>query len=319
MPLRLKSIRSFSSDSTFKQLIAGVSAAIIVIIALTALVLIQGSLPVLNRFGLGFLTGVNWNPVEGREVFGVLPYLLGTLATSGIAILLGVPISIGIAVFLSEMSIGPVRTVLSQLIELLAAVPSVIYGLWGLFVLRFWVRDWVETPLSTYFGSFPGFTGAPFGLDLLSAGLILTIMIIPTVSVISKEVMMAVPSSQREAAYSIGATKWEVVRIGVLSYARSGLFGAAILGLGRAVGETMAVTMVIGNATGANAIPTSLIKPGATLSSIIANEFNEATTATHTSALIGAGLVLFMLAATINIFAQLLVWKVLKVKSGAVE
>lgn len=315
----LRSNRSLSSDTTFKELVAVVSGAIIVIIGLTALVLVQGSLPVLNQFGLGFLTGVKWNPVEGREVFGVLPYVLGTLATSGIAILLGVPISIGIAVFLSEMSIGPVRTVLSQLIELLAAVPSVIYGLWGLFVLRFWVRDWIEAPLSTYFGSFPGLTGAPFGLDLLSAGLILTIMIIPTVSVISKEVMMAVPSSQREAAYSIGATKWEVVRMGVLSYARSGIFGAAILGLGRAVGETMAVTMVIGNATGANAIPTSLLKPGATLSSIIANEFNEATTATHTSALIGAGLVLFMLAATINIFAQLLVWRVLKVKSGAIE
>jgi phosphate transport system permease protein len=310
---------SLSSDSTFRELTAAISAAIIVIIALTALVLVQGSLPVLNQFGLGFLTGVKWNPVEGREVFGVLPYVLGTLATSGIAILLGVPISIGIAVFLSEMSIGPIRTVLSQLIELLAAVPSVIYGLWGLFVLRFWVRDWIEAPLSRYFGSLPGLTGAPFGLDLLSAGLILTIMIIPTVSVISKEVMMAVPSSQREAAYSIGATKWEVVRIGVLSYARSGIFGAAILGLGRAVGETMAVTMVIGNATGANAIPTSLLKPGATLSSIIANEFNEATTATHTSALIGAGLVLFLLAAAINIFAQLLVWRVLKVKSGAVE
>ena len=315
----LKSNRSLSSDSDFKELVAVLSGGIIVIIGLTAWVLIQGSLPVLNQFGFGFLTGVKWNPVEGREVFGVMPYVLGTLATSGIAILLGVPISIGIAVFLSEMSIGPIRTVLSQLIELLAAVPSVIYGLWGLFVLRFWVRDWIETPLSTYFGSFPGFTGAPFGLDLLSAGLILTIMIIPTVSVISKEVMMAVPSSQREAAYSIGATKWEVVRIGVLSYARSGIFGAAILGLGRAVGETMAVTMVIGNATGANAIPTSLLKPSATLSSIIANEFNEATTATHTSALIGAGLVLFMLAATINIFAQLLVWRVLKVKSGAVE
>ncbi|HZY93900.1 MAG TPA: phosphate ABC transporter permease subunit PstC [Candidatus Bathyarchaeia archaeon] len=315
----LKSNRSLSSDTTFKELLAIVSGAIIVIIGLTVLVLIQGSLTVLNQFGFSFLSGAKWNPVEGREVFGVLPYVLGTLATSGIAILLGVPISIGIAVFLSEMSIGPIRTVLSQLIELLAAVPSVIYGLWGLLVLRYWVRDWVEPPLSTYLGSFPGFTGAPFGLDLLTAGLILTIMIIPTVSVISKEVMMAVPSSQREAAYSIGATKWEVVRIGVLSYARSGIFGAAILGLGRAVGETMAVTMIIGNTTGANAIPTSLLKPSATLSSIIANEFNEATTAAHTSALIGAGLVLFMLAATINIFAQLLVWRVLKVKSGAVE
>jgi phosphate transport system permease protein len=219
------------------------------------------------------------------------------------------------------MAPGSVRTVFSNTIELLAAVPSVIYGLWGLFVFRFWISDFIEKPIVATFGtSIPVLSGSPFGLDILTAGLILAIMIIPTVSAISKEVMMAVPSGQREAAYAIGATRWETVRIGVLSYARSGIFGAAILGLGRAVGETMAVTMVIGNAIGASALPTSLLKPGQTMASLIANEFNEADpTSLHPAALIGVGLILFALAATINVLAQLLVWKVLKVKGGAVE
>ncbi len=285
------------------------------------IVLVSGAYPVLQRFGfVGFITGMNWNPVVGREAFGALPYILGTLVTSAIAIAIGVPVSIGIAVFLSEMSPWTVRGPVSQLIELLAAVPSVIYGLWGLFVFRFWVKDWIETPLSTYLGSVPVFSGTPFGLDILTAGLILAIMIIPTVSSVSREVMLAVPSSQREAAYSLGATRWETVRMGVLSYSRSGIFGATILGLGRAVGETMAVTMVIGNAIGAAAIPTSLLKAGQTLSSLIANEFNEADpTSLHPSALIGLGLILFLFALLINIFAQLLVTRVLKVKGGSIE
>jgi phosphate transport system permease protein len=194
----------------------------------------------------------------------------------------------------------------------------VIYGFWGLLVFRLWIRDYIETPVSSYVGAFPVFQGTPFGLDILTAGLILAIMIIPTVSSISKDVMMAVPSSQREAAYSIGATRWEVVRTGVLGYARSGIFGATILGLGRAVGETMAVTMVIGNAIGPAAVPTSLFKQGATLASVIANEFSEAESL-HLSALIGIGLTLFLFALVINIFAQLMVWKVLKVRGGSVE
>jgi phosphate transport system permease protein len=283
-------------------------------------VLVQGSLPVLNRFGWSFLTGVAWNPVPGREAFGALPYVLGTLVTSLIAIAIGVPVSIGIAVFLAEMSPHGIRVPLSNVIELLAAVPSVIYGLWGLLVFRTWVANLIEIPLSKTLGSIPAFSGTPFGLDVLTAGLILAIMIIPTVSSISREVMASVPSSQREAAYSIGATRWEAVRMGVLSYSRSGIFGAAILGLGRAVGETMAVTMVIGNAIGPAALPTSLFKPGQTMASLIANEFAEADPATlHPSALIGIGLVLLVFALAINVFAQLLVWRVLKVKAGTVE
>ncbi|MBI2937560.1 MAG: phosphate ABC transporter permease subunit PstC [Thaumarchaeota archaeon] len=311
---------TWSGDSFFKLLTLVLASGVIITIILMVIELVTGSLPALERFGLGFVTGLNWNPVAGREAFGILPYILGTLATSALALLIGVPISLGIAIFLSEMAPNAIRTPLSFLIELLAAVPSVVYGLWGIFILRFWVKDYIETPLSTYLGFIPVFQGTPFGLDILTAGIILAIMIIPTVSAVSREIMNAVPDSQREAAYSIGATRWETIRIGVLSYARSGIFGAAILGLGRAVGETMAVTMVIGNTVGPAALPTSLLKGGQTMASLIANEFNEADpTSLHPSALIGVGLVLFLFALAINIFAQFLVWRVLKVKGGAVE
>lgn len=311
---------TWSGDSFFKLLTLALASGVIITIILMVIELITGSLPALERFGLGFVTGLNWNPVAGREAFGILPYILGTLATSALALLIGVPISLGIAIFLSEMAPNAIRTPLSFLIELLAAVPSVVYGLWGIFILRFWVKDYIETPLSTYLGFIPVFQGTPFGLDILTAGIILAIMIIPTVSAVSREIMNAVPDSQREAAYSIGATRWETIRIGVLSYARSGIFGAAILGLGRAVGETMAVTMVIGNTVGPAALPTSLLKGGQTMASLIANEFNEADpTSLHPSALIGVGLVLFLFALAINIFAQFLVWRVLKVRGGAVE
>ncbi len=317
---RFRRVTHSSSDEVFQVLVTVLASAIIVIIVATAVVLGRGSILVLGRFGVGFITGSNWNTIVGRESYGVLPYILGTLVTSGIAIGIGIPISLGIAIFLAEMAPGRIRAPLSQLIELLAAVPSVIYGLWGLFVLRFWIADYIEIPLSTHLGFISIFQGSPNGLDLFTAGVILAIMIIPTVSAISKEVMLAVPDSQREAAYSIGATRWEVVKLGVLRYARSGIFGAAILGLGRAVGETMAVTMVIGNAIGPGAFPTSLFKSGQTMASLIVNEFSEAEAGSlHQSALIGIALVLFMIALLINVFAQLMVWKVLKVKSGSVE
>ncbi len=315
-----RKMRHLSGDDLFQYLSNSVALAVAIILVLTALILVNGSLPVLQKFGLGFVAGIYWNPVAGREVFGALPYILGTLVTSGVAIAIGVPISIGIAVFLAEMAPAAIKEPVSRLVELLAAVPSVIYGLWGLFVFRFWVRDLIEIPLSRSLGSIPIFQGTPFGLDILTAGLILAIMIIPTVSSVSREVMVAVPDSQREAAYSLGATRWEVVRIGVLSYSRSGIFGAAILGLGRAVGETMAVTMVIGNTIGPAALPSSLFASGQTMASLIANEFNEADpTSLHPAALIGVGLILFGFALLINVFAQLLVWKVLKLKGGAVE
>src|SRR3989441_2698760 len=313
-------LKQFSADDFFEVSSTAFAAIVVVILALMSVVLTRGAYPVFDKFGIGFVFGSDWSAVAGREVYGALPYILGTSVTSAIAMIVGVPISLGIAIFLAEMAPGSIRNPMSQLIELLAAVPSVIYGFWGLFVFRFWIVDWIETPLSRYFGTIPVFQGTPFGLDILTAGLILAIMIIPTVSSISKDAMMAVPSSQREAAYSIGATRWEVVRTGVLGYARSGIFGAIILGLGRAVGETMAVTMVIGNASGSAAVPTSLFKQGATMASVIANEFIEAEPGSlHLSALIGIGLTLFLSAIVINVFAQLMVWKVLKVRAGSVE
>jgi phosphate transport system permease protein len=309
-----------SGDDLFEILSTVFACSAIVIIALSAVVLIRDSFQALSTFGVGFITGVDWNTTLGQESYGMLPYIFGTLVTSGIAIAIGIPVSLGIAIFLSEMAPTSLRAPLAQLVELLAAVPSIIYGFWGRLVLRNWVVTYVEIPLTTRFGSVPIFRGAPNGYDNLMGGLILAIMIIPTISSISKEVMMAVPSSQREAAYSIGATKWETVRIGVLSYSRSGIFGATILGLGRAIGETMAITLVIGGALGPNALPTSLFIPGQTLSSLIAGQYFEAASQPlQLSAVVGAGLVLFGLAIIINVFAQLMVSRVLKLHAGAVE
>jgi phosphate transport system permease protein len=306
-------------DRIFKWIAAGAAAYILAVIILMVIEITIGGEPALSRFGFGFLTGSEWNPVEGREVYGALPYILGTLITAGIAMIIGVPISIGIAMYLSEMASKNIRTPLSFIVELLAAVPSVIYGLWGLFVFRFYIKDFIEVPLANNLGFIPIFSGKPFGLDVLTAGVILAIMIIPTVSAVSREIMMAVPNSQREAAYAIGCTKWEVFRHAIVPYARSGLFGASILGLGRAVGETMAVTMVIGNAVGVAALPHSLLEPGQTMASIIANEFNEADPfSLHPAALIAIGLVLFIVAMAINVAATLLVSRMVKTK-GSVE
>ncbi len=309
----------FNFDRVFKWVAAGAAAYVLAVIIIMVLEISIGSEPVLSKFGFDFLIGTDWNPV--KDVYGALPYVLGTLVTAGIAMLIGVPISIGIAMYLVEMAPKKVRTFLSFLVELLAAVPSVIYGLWGLFVLRFWIKDYIEVPLGDYLGFIPLFSssGTPLGLNVLTAGIILAIMIIPTVSAVSREVISAVPSAQREAGFAIGATKWEVFRHAVIPYGRSGLFGASILGLGRAVGETMAVTMVIGNAIGLAALPISLLEPGQTMASIIANEFNEADPFTlHPSALIGIGLVLFIVAMAINTVASFMISKMVKTR-GSVE
>jgi phosphate transport system permease protein len=309
------------TDKIFKVGTVVAATYILVIMVLIVFQLGTGSFPVWEEEGLSFLTGSDWNPVEDRESFGSAPYILGTLVTSGLAMAIGVPISIGIAMFLSELAPKFIRTPLSFVIELLAAVPSVIYGLWGLFVFRLYFKDWIEMPLYNAFGdTIWFFSGTPFGLDIFTASVILAIMIIPTISSISREIMLAVPNSQREAAYMLGATKWEVFKMAVIPYSKSGLIGASILGLGRAVGETMAVTMLIGNATGAGAIPQSLFKAGQTMSSIIANEFNEASPAgLHIHALIGIGLVLFIVAIAVNIVAHLLITRVLKAHEGAVQ
>ena len=293
----------------------------LVMIVLVAFSVGNGSKDVFLKEGFfSFLSGTDWNSVEGHESYGALPYIIGTLISSALAVAIGVPISLGIAIFLSEMAPPKASVPLSFIIELLAAVPSIIYGLWALFVFRFWVRDLVETPLHNAFGgSIPFFAKTPFGLDVFTAGIVLAIMIIPIVSSISREVIKAVPNSQREAAYSLGATRWETVRIAIFPYAKSGLLGAAILGLGRAIGETILVTMIIGNTIGISAIPTSLFSQSQTLSSLIANEFNEASSNLQLSALIGLGAVLLILTMGINVGARLLVSRMVKVSAGGRE
>jgi phosphate transport system permease protein len=287
-------------------LVAAAAVGIVVLMGALAYELFLGSRASLDKYGLSFLSGTTWDPAH--DIYGALPYIYGTVLTSALALLIGLPISIGVAVFLVEKLKRRQNEahVIGTTVELLAAVPSVIYGLWGLFVLSPFLKVYVERPLHHSIGFIPTFSGTPFGLDFFTAGVILAIMIIPTVSAISRSVLNAVPNSQREAMYAIGATDWEVITKGILPYARSGLFGATILGLGRAVGETMAVTMVIGNAT---RITADLFSPGYTLASAIANQFSETSSPLSSAALIELGLILFFVALAINIFARALLWR----------
>jgi phosphate transport system permease protein len=256
-----------------------------------------------------FLTGGNWDPVA--ESFGALPFMYGTLVTSGVAIVIALPVSVGLAVFLVEMGPARLRPLVSFLIETLAAIPSVVYGLWGLFVLVPWLRETVEPALGAALGFLPLFRGPPIGLGYLAAGLILAVMILPTIASVTIEVLKTTPSALREGALALGATRWEAIRMAVLPYGRPGIIGAALLGLGRALGETMAVTMVIGNSPEIHA---SLFAAGYSLPSIIANEFSEATGPVHVAALAGLALVLFGITITLNAAARILVGVV---KSGA--
>jgi phosphate transport system permease protein len=318
--IRSKSNKSFFGDKFFKALVIGASIYALLMVTLVFYALSQGSLPILYKEGLHFIIGTDWNPVEGRESFGALPYIIGTLISSAIAMAIAVPISIGIAIFVNEMVPGKIGTVLSFVVELLAAVPSIVYGLWALFVFRFNVKDYLEVPLHNTFGqNLSVFAKTPFGLDIFTAGIVLAIMIIPIISAVSREVIKAVPNSQKEAAYALGATRWEMVKMAILPYGKSGLLGASFLGLGRAIGETILVTMIIGNAVGLAAIPTSLFSSSQTLSSIIANEFNEASGDFQLSALIGLGLVLFIMTLFINIIAIFIVSKVTKSSSNLRE
>lgn len=308
------------SDKVFKIGATVAGAYVLVIIVLIAFQLGSGSYPIWEYEGIEFITNVDWNAVDGRESFGALPLILGTLITASIAMAIGVPLSIGIAMFISD---APPRlgNPLGFVVELLAAVPSVIYGLWGLYLFRVYFRDWVEKPLHDTLGEqISLFAAPPFGLDILTASVVLAIMIIPTVSAVAREVMKAVPQQQKEAAYMLGATKWEMFRLAVFPYSKTGLIGASILGLGRAVGETMAVTMLIGNATGAAALVDSLFDPGQTMASAIANNFNEASPGSlELAALIGVGLVLLMIAICINVVAHVLVTRMLKVREGVIN
>ncbi|MEP6802387.1 MAG: phosphate ABC transporter permease subunit PstC [Acidobacteriota bacterium] len=254
------------------------------------------------KFGFNFWRTKTWDPVSGE--FGALPFIWGTLYSSVLAMLISTPIAIGIAIFLSELSPGPLRTPLTFLTELLAAIPSIVYGLWGIFVLVPLVRHFeVLTP--PWLKKVPLFSGPPLGVGMLSAALILAIMVIPFSSSVAREVLRAVPASQREAAYALGATRWEAIRA-ALSYGRTGILGAVMLGFGRALGETMAVTMVIGNNPQVSA---SLFAPQHTMAAVIANEFTEAADDLYLSALVEIGLVLFVLTVLINGISRFLIWR----------
>ena len=249
-----------------------------------------------------FIRSSVWDPT--RDIFGAWPFVYGTLVTSGVALVVALPVSLGIAVFVTEMAPPTMRSIVSFPMALLAGIPSVVYGLWGLFVMVPLLRNPIEPTLSKVLGFLPLFQGAPIGLGYLAAGLLLAIMILPTITSISIEVLQAVPGSLREAALALGATRWEAIRTAVLPYARAGLVGATILGLGRALGETMAVTMVIGNSPTVRA---SLFAPGYSLPAVIANEFAEASGEIHTGALAALALLLFAVTLLLNIGARILV------------
>ena len=289
-------------DRVFYLLCFAGALSIGLLLLLVAFQLYFGSRQAQAQFGWRFLVGSTWDPVN--EVFGALPFIYGTFVSSAIALLIAVPLSIGTAIYLTELAPVRLRQPLVSVIEMLAAVPSVIWGLWGIFVLVPFLRVSVYPLLQHWLGFLPLFQGPIYGIGMLTGGVIVAIMILPIVTSVSREVLRSVPDLQREAAYGLGATRWEVTRIAVLSYARRGLMGAAVLGLGRALGETMAVTMVIGNSAD---IAKSLFAPGYTLASVIANEFTEATTNMYLSALFELGLVLLGLTIVINIIAQFMI------------
>jgi phosphate transport system permease protein len=301
-------IKLVRGDTVVTLALAAAACFIITLLAALAFELFVGSSSSLTRFGPSFLIGTKWDP--DHNVFGALPFIYGTLLTSAIAIVIGLPISLGIAIFISEKLKAHRRLgyALGTLVDLLAAVPSVIYGLWALIVLSPFLFKYIETPLNKAFPVFPLFAGTPLQTSFFTAGIILAIMIIPTISAVSRDVLNAVPNSQREAMYSIGATDWEVTWKSVLPYARSGIFGAFILGLGRAVGETIAVTMVIGNTP---KITANIFSGGYTLASLIANSLGEAQSL-YRSAIIEIALILFFVALAINIFARFLLWRMTK-------
>jgi phosphate transport system permease protein len=297
-------------DRLFEAAATALAAAVPTLLAAIALLLVVDALPAVQRFGLTMLTDSTWDPVAER--FGAAAYVFGTVVTSALALLLAVPIAVGCALCIAEYAPLRLRALVSFLIELLAAIPSVIYGLWGFFVLAPVMRSAVEPFLKRTVGPVPVvgalFSGPAVGRDLLVAGVILAIMLLPTVTAVSREVLRAVPDTQREGMLALGATKWETIQHAVLPYARGGIIGACVLGLARALGETMAVTMVIGNSS--TRMSPSLFTPGYTLASAIANQFTEADQAIYFSAIVACALVLLLVAAAMNVLARLLVWRV---------
>ena|SRR5215203_5034260 len=303
--------RANHGDGIFKLLLTIAALTVPVLLGFLVFELWSGARPAVHQFGLNFVTTSVWDPVA--EQFGALPLIFGTLLSSVIALVIAVPLSLGVAVYLTEFAPKVVRQPVAFLIGLLAAIPSVVYGLWGIFVLIPALRTTAFPLLRKLFGFVPLFQGPIYGPSMLAAGIILAIMIMPYIMSVTREVLLAVPNTQREAALALGATRWEAVTSAVVPYARSGIVGAIILGLGRALGETMAVTMLIGNR---HEVSASLFAPGYTMAAAIANEFSEAVGDMHLSALAYVAFVLFVVTVVVNAGARLLIWRVAR-GSGA--
>jgi phosphate transport system permease protein len=293
--------RALAPDELYRRLLAAAALAVFGVVALIVWETAHGALPAMRAFGWRFLVSTDWDPVAVR--FGALPYLYGTVVSSALALLLALPLGVGTALYLVEIAPPRIGGIVAFLVEMLASIPSIVFGIWGLFVLAPWLRVAIEPWLVRHLGFLPLFQGFPFGIGMLNAGIVLAVMIVPTIVSISREVLLAMPRSLRESALALGATRAEAIGV-TLDAARPGILGAVILALGRALGETMAVTMVIGNS---NRISASLLAPGATMASVIANEFTEATDALYLSALIEIALVLFALTVVVNAVARVLV------------
>ena len=300
---------SARGDQVFQIVITAFAVSIPLLLVIIAISIGLAAWPALSRSGLSFITGSEWDVAAGK--FGAAPAIYGTVVSSALALIIATPLALGVSIFLSEIAPKWLRQPVGFLVDLLAAIPSVVYGLWGIFVLIPLIRDPIGPFLrdTLNLSSTPLFSGPNYGYSMLAAGVILAIMILPFISAVTREVLLAVPQSQRDAALALGATRWEMIRDAVIPYARSGIIGGIILGLGRALGETMAVTMLIGNRA---EIATSLFAPGYTMASLIANEFTEATSDTHLSALMGVGAVLFVVTLIVNALARWLVWRVTK-------
>jgi len=297
-------------DKIFRTLVLVAAASILVIVAAIFVMMTNSALPTLERFGFGFFIGSEWKPAQ--ENFGALPFIYGTVVSSLIGLLLSVPVSLGIAIFLVEQAPKRVARPIAFMVELLAAIPSVVYGLWGIFVLAPFIRNYLGPLLQDSLGFLPLFQGRLTGIGMLTGAIILALMITPIITAVVRDVLEAVPTTQREAALALGATKWETTTI-VLGNAASGIAGAVVLGLGRAIGETMAVTMVIGNSP---QITASLFEPANTIASLLAANFAEATDKIYLSALIEIGLVLFLVTFVVNAFAKLLILSVARETSA---
>lgn len=304
--------RPSRGDARFRAITAGFGVLLVLLLGVIVLALITQSKDGLARFGFRFVWSTDWDPV--RESFGAAPFVFGTIVSSLVSLCLAVPVSLGIAIYLTELAPPWLRRPASFVVELLAAVPSVIYGLWGIFVLTPWLRESVEPKLEAAFGFLPMFQGPHIGFGMLAGGIVLSIMILPTISSVMREVLATVPPLLRENALALGATRYEALRFVILPFVRSGLVGATILGLGRALGETMAVTMVIGNRP---EISASLFAPGYTMASVIANEYAEANSGAHLSALTEIGLLLLVVTLLLNVVARVLVWRVGRLPEGA--